>query len=384
MPKKWVRNSKPRRRKLRNLYTNEMDVEHTVQEYIGSLSGYQSDALPVDQLFKTTENLTYVARNEKGTEIMGIDPHWDHERVFQGHIRMPLDRKAKNYGFIWSEHIYNVNPLAGTGTENVDFLAGGVEQQLNEMNLLPTIAAQQGNPYEANVTNMLDSDQVSSQLHSAEQTKEILEEYRQLAPRGGKLPGGSIVLDPGEKLLQSAADINPEIATQKSIINRNILESQGIQFVNDPAGRHDIFTHNGQPIQYYLDGSIVQAHNVEQDALETEPVDSQVGPYEWLNWHGYDLPQNRPKKHRVSTAVKGTLDEAHENLNSNNPCQIYLSGAMQHAADEYTMKSTATKQMFLDYDRPFDPLPLYLIDANDDMQDQRERNLKALDLSRMQ
>lgn len=382
------------RRKKNALFRNTQDLEHTVDEYMGSLSGFQSDALPVEALQSTTENLVYVARNEKGMTVMGQDPHWDHERVFEGHVRAPLDKKASDYGFVWTEHIYNVNPLAGTGTENISFIAGGIEQQLSEMSLLPTLSAQQGNPIQATANNPVDPTNVQDVLYSQEKTAQAIAEYRAAQERNEKsrtdahdsssqsinVPGHGMV-DPGLKLLENGGDAKKE--GRILIKDRNRLQSHGFLMVNDPAGRHEVFTHDGEPIQYYLDGSIEQAQKVEGDAIGTEPVDDEYEPSEWLQWHGIRVPQFFMPYFPQTDAVQGDFDVLHEDLMSNNIYQNHLTNAQALAAERYTMHSVKTKQMFLDYDRPFDPLALQLWDASDGHQIGVENSSKMFDLVRL-
>lgn len=361
------------------MYSNQMDLEHIMNTYVKSLAQYQSDAIPVNEIHNTTENLTYVARNEKGMSLMGQDPHWDREHVFEGYVRAPLDAKTKDYGFIWSEHIYNMNPLAGTGTENLDFLAGGIEQQLTEMNLLPDIGAAQGAPIAATSTNMLDPSSVQENLYAQEKMKESVKEYREAAKLRGKGGDDDDDIDVGEKLLHGAYG-----AGQTLVIDRNILQSRGVELVKDPQGRHEIFTHDGTPIQYYIDGSLQEAQKEEEDALGTEPLDNEgQGPYEWMDWFGYHLPISLKRQFPQSDSVKGTEDRIHEDLMSNNVLQVAFSRAQQDAADEYTMKDYRTKQMFLDYDRPFDPIPLHQWDANDTHQMNMEDSSKRFDLVRL-
>jgi hypothetical protein len=104
------------------LFTSATPFSLCMPEYLQNLADVQGDHIPVEALTLPIDGLfsinqTAVYRCPGWNRLLDI---WRYE---SGGVPAPYEKDVSRYGAIASEKIWNVNPLAGTGSDNVDFMA---------------------------------------------------------------------------------------------------------------------------------------------------------------------------------------------------------------------------------------------------------------------
>jgi hypothetical protein len=360
----------PRRSKKTAYTPPEVNFDHT--EF--RLNSRQQEALPVS-INQPVDVLAWVGRNEKGY-TPGTDPNWDHPYAFTGHVRAPIDARARYLGLLPNEHAYEINPMAGRGTDNESFLAE-MADPIADMVLQPMLEQQTGNGPAPRTGDPLDPFGFGTAVQNAKLTQAAFQTFA--ADRGYELPeefGSGIMKNLLEKMNKNDAKIGDtsDPNNARKVIDKNILESKGFGAVQDPRARSELYTEQDTAIPYFVHGSITETKG-DPDPVDTEPIFKDNNQY-WLNWFRYDMQL----KNHADVETNQSEEKLHENLISNHPNNNLLSGANQQAAVEYTWNKQH-KQMFADYDEPEDTVVLLQYDGSDVRTLRQEQTEKDRDLS---
>lgn len=264
--------------------------------------------------------LTYMNQNSR--VVRGDDPYWEQPWGFEGHIRAPFDKKTTELGIFPNAHVYELNPLAGRGTDNLSFLATD-----------PTalIKGPDGTTgYEDNIDDPL-SEQPETQYF---QPMNPEAQYRPLEP-GGPTYGTETQYDQDGRIINE---------TRRNLFeyDRNVLQSAGVEMMDDPHGNSFIEFQGGSAIPFFADGSIYEV-KPDPDKLDDIQDDFVADVQYWNMWYGH-RPQIRTARPEIPT------DEL---LFTGNPFQQALTGAFANAT-EYQLEH---KGIGMDEQRAQDSIP---------------------------
>ena len=257
--------------------------------------------LPFEQSLATSQNIpfpsltlpiashVYVARSGRSFPN-GDDPNWEHEWVFEGHIRAPYDVRAAQLGEIANQHCYEQNPLAGRGSTNESFLAA---DPLDYEAFDTDIAAAQGFMTKPTDTDLLDPYGAAAAAAHASLQNEALQRFLDPERARGDQPllndDGSVQLDEnGMPRTQSshAKKVTERLRANQSY-DTNYLRSMGYDAVQDPSLRHPTKTKQGTPIPYFVDGTIAEAEDEPDPFQQGDGVNFEMSTDYWINWFGY-------------------------------------------------------------------------------------------------
>jgi hypothetical protein len=104
------------------LFTSATPLSLCMPEYLQSLAGVQGDHIPVEALTRPVAGL-FATNQTAAYRYPGWDRLLDVWWYETGGVSAPYDKDVHRYGAIGSEKVWNVSPLAGTGSDNADFMA---------------------------------------------------------------------------------------------------------------------------------------------------------------------------------------------------------------------------------------------------------------------